>query len=197
MPPGGGSWRSFASRRPNSATRIMRICARWSAISGGTARSGRKTGTSRWRYSLMNWGHDPMIKERAMKGYVDNIETATVANTDFRRVLYTGKHLQLVLMTLPPARHRLRGARGSRPVLPHRGRRGRDPYRRRRQQVSRRFRGDRPRRRTPQCDQHGRSAAEALHALRPAEHKDGVVHKTKEQAEADHANDEWNGETTE
>ena len=37
-----------------------------------------------------------------MKGYVDDIEQATVANADFRRVLYTGKNLQLVLMTLPP-----------------------------------------------------------------------------------------------
>ena len=37
-----------------------------------------------------------------MKGYADDIERATKANTDFRRVLYTGHHLQLVLMTLPP-----------------------------------------------------------------------------------------------
>ena len=37
-----------------------------------------------------------------MKGYHDNIETVTSANEDFRRVLYTGKHLQLVLMTLQP-----------------------------------------------------------------------------------------------
>jgi mannose-6-phosphate isomerase-like protein (cupin superfamily) len=37
-----------------------------------------------------------------MKGYVDNIERATVENEDFRRVLYTGKNMQLVLMTLPP-----------------------------------------------------------------------------------------------
>ena len=37
-----------------------------------------------------------------MKGYVANIEDATVDNEDFRRVLYTGKYLQLVLMTLPP-----------------------------------------------------------------------------------------------
>jgi mannose-6-phosphate isomerase-like protein (cupin superfamily) len=36
------------------------------------------------------------------KGYCDNIERATLANEDFRRVLYTAKHLQLVLMTLPP-----------------------------------------------------------------------------------------------
>ena len=37
-----------------------------------------------------------------MKGYCDDIEKATLANEDFRRVLYTGKHLQLVLMTLQP-----------------------------------------------------------------------------------------------
>lgn len=37
-----------------------------------------------------------------MKGFVDNIEKLTVENTDFRRVLYTGRYLQLVLMTLEP-----------------------------------------------------------------------------------------------
>ena len=37
-----------------------------------------------------------------MKGYCDNIEERTVDNGDFRRVLYTGGHLQLVLMTLQP-----------------------------------------------------------------------------------------------
>jgi mannose-6-phosphate isomerase-like protein (cupin superfamily) len=37
-----------------------------------------------------------------MKGYCDKIEQLTVKNDDFRRVLYTGGHLQLVLMTLQP-----------------------------------------------------------------------------------------------
>ncbi len=37
-----------------------------------------------------------------MKGFHDDIETLTTGNKDFRRVLYTGGHLQLVLMTLPP-----------------------------------------------------------------------------------------------
>lgn len=37
-----------------------------------------------------------------MKGFVDDIEDLTEANKDFRRVLYTGKHLQLVLMALKP-----------------------------------------------------------------------------------------------
>ena len=37
-----------------------------------------------------------------MKGFCDNIEQRTIANDDFRRVLYTGHHLQLVLVTLQP-----------------------------------------------------------------------------------------------
>ena len=37
-----------------------------------------------------------------MKGFVDNIETRTIENSAFRRVLYTGHHLQLVVMTLAP-----------------------------------------------------------------------------------------------
>lgn len=35
-----------------------------------------------------------------MKGFSINIEQETTANGDFRRVLYTGKHTQLVLMSI-------------------------------------------------------------------------------------------------
>jgi mannose-6-phosphate isomerase-like protein (cupin superfamily) len=37
-----------------------------------------------------------------MKGFNANIENATLANSNFRQVLYTGKHSQLVLMSLKP-----------------------------------------------------------------------------------------------
>ncbi len=37
-----------------------------------------------------------------MKGFTTNIEKATAENTNFRKVLYTGKHSQLVLMSLLP-----------------------------------------------------------------------------------------------
>ncbi|MDD2730668.1 MAG: cupin domain-containing protein [Candidatus Portnoybacteria bacterium] len=37
-----------------------------------------------------------------MKGFNTNIEKATLANNNFRQVLYTGKHSQLVLMSLRP-----------------------------------------------------------------------------------------------
>ena len=37
-----------------------------------------------------------------MKGCIVNLEKETKKNPDFRRVLYTGKHSQLVLMSLKP-----------------------------------------------------------------------------------------------
>jgi mannose-6-phosphate isomerase-like protein (cupin superfamily) len=36
------------------------------------------------------------------KGYVEDIEKATLENENFRKVLYTGEYLQLVLMTIQP-----------------------------------------------------------------------------------------------
>ena len=38
----------------------------------------------------------------AKKGYKIHLEKHTLENSDFRRVLYTGKHSQLVLMSLAP-----------------------------------------------------------------------------------------------
>ena len=37
-----------------------------------------------------------------MKGYVTNIEKSTIENSNFRKVLYTAKNSQLVLMSLRP-----------------------------------------------------------------------------------------------
>lgn len=36
-----------------------------------------------------------------MKGFIDDIEQRTLGNSDFRRVVYTSKELQLVLMAIP------------------------------------------------------------------------------------------------
>ena len=38
-----------------------------------------------------------------LHGFHVNLEEVTKENTDFRRVLYTGKGSQLVLMCLPPS----------------------------------------------------------------------------------------------
>ncbi len=37
-----------------------------------------------------------------MKGYIINIEKETIANENYRRVLYTAKNCQLVLMSIKP-----------------------------------------------------------------------------------------------
>ncbi|HEU4319487.1 MAG TPA: cupin domain-containing protein [Acidimicrobiia bacterium] len=37
-----------------------------------------------------------------MLGWVDNIESLTIDNENFRTVVYTGKHSQLTVMSVPP-----------------------------------------------------------------------------------------------
>ena len=37
-----------------------------------------------------------------MRGYIVNLEQETLKNVDYRRVLYTGTHSQLVLMSIEP-----------------------------------------------------------------------------------------------
>lgn len=37
-----------------------------------------------------------------MTGYIENIEELTLTNTNFRKVVYTGQHAQLVVMNLKP-----------------------------------------------------------------------------------------------
>jgi mannose-6-phosphate isomerase-like protein (cupin superfamily) len=41
-------------------------------------------------------------REAAMRGFVGDIEHMTEQSSDFRRVLYTAQHLQLVLMAIAP-----------------------------------------------------------------------------------------------
>jgi mannose-6-phosphate isomerase-like protein (cupin superfamily) len=41
-------------------------------------------------------------REGEMKGFSGDIESMTLSNDNFRRVLYTGSHCQLVLMSLRP-----------------------------------------------------------------------------------------------
>ena len=133
-----------------------------------------------------------------MKGYVGNIEDATVDNENFRRVLYTGKNLQLVLMTLRPGEEigeevhedrdqffRVEEGEGT-VYIDGAANAVKDDF-----AVI-----------VPAGARHNvvNSGTEPLRLYTlygPPEHKDKVVHKTKAQAERDHDNDEWTGETTE
>jgi mannose-6-phosphate isomerase-like protein (cupin superfamily) len=133
-----------------------------------------------------------------MKGYHDDIERQTVDNANFRRVLYTGGHLQLVVMTLPPGcdigaevhddrdqffrfeegsgevdidDNSYRVEDGTGIVVPAGARH------------NVRNTGDRP--------------LKLYTIYGPPEHKDGIVQATKEEAEARHHDEEWDGKTTE
>jgi mannose-6-phosphate isomerase-like protein (cupin superfamily) len=133
-----------------------------------------------------------------MKGYVDNIERATLENGNFRRVLYTGKNLQLVLMTLPP------GCDIGEEVHDDR-----DQFFRIEEgegeihidgvanKVEDDFAVIVPAGARHNVVNTGSAPLRLYTIYGPPEHKDGTVHKDKEQAERDHDNDEWTGETTE
>ena len=133
-----------------------------------------------------------------MKGYVDNIEQVTLENQDFRRVLYTGRHLQLVLMTLPGGCD-----------IGEEVHEDRDQFFRIEQGVGE-IRIDGVAHRVeadfavivPAGARHnvintGEAFLRLYTLYGPPEHRDGVVHQTKELAERDHDNDHWDGGTTE
>jgi mannose-6-phosphate isomerase-like protein (cupin superfamily) len=61
------------------------------------------TGCNSNRENKEDDAKDNVKQERiVMKGYKSNIEKSTLENNNFRRVLYTAHHLQLVLMSLKP-----------------------------------------------------------------------------------------------
>ena len=133
-----------------------------------------------------------------MNGYHDDIEEQTTSNSDFRRVLYTGHHLQLVLMTLQPGDE-----------IGAEVHEDRDQF----------FRFEEGRGQVDIDDNtydvvDGSGVivpAGARHNVRntgddslklytlygPPEHKDGVIQSTKADADARHSHEEWDGRATE
>jgi mannose-6-phosphate isomerase-like protein (cupin superfamily) len=133
-----------------------------------------------------------------MKGFCDDIEKVTTANGDFRRVLYTGQNLQLVLMTLQPGDE-----------IGSEVHEDRDQF----------FRfeegegvvvidgkenavGDGTGVIVPAGARHnvinrGSTPLKLYTLYGPPEHKDGVVQATKAEADARHHDEEWDGGTTE
>lgn len=131
-----------------------------------------------------------------MKGFVGDIEELTEDNTDFRRVLYTGKNLQLVLMSIQPGSEigeevhddrdqffRVEGGKGE--VLID-GRKTKIE--------------DDDAIIVPAGARHnvvntGKEPLQLYTLYAPPEHKDGTVHRTK--AEADAKEEHFDGKTTE
>lgn len=132
-----------------------------------------------------------------MKGYCDNIEKRTVENEDFRRVLYTGHNLQLVLMTLQPGEEigaevhddrdqffRIEEGSGAIDI----------------DGVENRVQDDFavivPAGARHNVRNTGPQPLRLYTIYAPPEHKDGVVQSTKAEADRRHHEEEWDGATT-
>lgn len=133
-----------------------------------------------------------------MKGYCDNIEQRTLENQDFRRVLYTGHNLQLVLMTLQPGEE-----------IGSEVHEDRDQFFRVEEgsgavdidgvenKVDDDFAVIVPAGARHNVRNTGSSPLRLYTIYAPPEHKDGIVQSTKADAEARHHAEEWDGATTE
>jgi mannose-6-phosphate isomerase-like protein (cupin superfamily) len=131
-------------------------------------------------------------------GYVDDVQRATLDNETFRTALYTGEHLQLVVMTLKPGEE-----------IGEEVHEDRDQFFRFEQgtgevvidgkanPVEDDFAAIVPAGARHNVRNTGSEPLKFYTIYGPPEHKDKVVHRTKAQAEADHDNDEWDGKTTE
>ena len=133
-----------------------------------------------------------------MKGFCGNIEQQTLDNQDFRRVVYTGGHLQLVLMTLQPGDE-----------IGEEVHEDRDQFFRIEEGsgaididgVANKVEGDFavivPAGARHNVRNTGDGPLRLYTIYGPPEHKDGVVQSTKAEADARHPHEEWDGATTE
>lgn len=132
------------------------------------------------------------------RGYCADIEEATIANNDFRRVLYTGEHLQLVLMSLAPGEE-----------IGEETHEDRDQFFRfeegegvvvidgKENEVEDNFAVIVPAGACHNVKNTGEEPLQFYTLYGPPEHKDRTVHQTKEQADAERESDHWDGKTTE
>lgn len=130
-----------------------------------------------------------------MNGYVQNIEKLAIKNDEFRRVLYTAKHCQLVVMSLKPTEEigaevhtldqffRVEGGSGE-AVL--------DGVRR---AISAGSAVVVPAGANHNIINTGTVPLKLYTLYAPPNHRDGVVHHTRDDAEAD--NEHFDGKTTE
>lgn len=132
------------------------------------------------------------------KGYITNIEKETLENSNFRKVLYTGKHLQLVLMSLQPGEDigkevhegidqfiRIESGSGLAYI----------------NGIEKKVQDDDavviPAGAEHNITNTGDSVLKLYTVYGAPEHKDGIIQETKADAESRHHEEEFNGITTE
>ena len=134
-----------------------------------------------------------------MKGFNLNIETATLENNNFRKVAYTAKHSQLVLMSLKPKEEiGMEVHKDNDQFFRFEQGQGKCIIDGNEYQVT-----DGSAIIVPAGAEHNIINTSETQELKlytiysPAHHKDGVVRATKQQAEAKENDEEFDGATTE
>ena len=134
-----------------------------------------------------------------MKGFNTNIEKATLENSNFRKVLYTAKHSQLVLMSLKPKEEiGMEVHKDNDQFFRFEQGQGKCVIDGNEYSVA-----DGSAIIVPAGAQHNVINTSETQELKfytiysPAHHKDGVVRATKQQAEAKENDEEFDGVTTE
>lgn len=121
-----------------------------------------------------------------MSGYVINIEEATAKNGDYRRVLFTAKHAQLVLMSLKPGEEIGEEVHDLDQFIRFEAGEGAVILDGTSHSVSDGFAVVIPAGTRHNVINRSKAADLKLYSLySPPEHKDGIVHATKQDADAD------------
>jgi len=130
-----------------------------------------------------------------MKGYVINIEKEAVGNANFRKVLYTAKNCQLVLMSLKPSEEIGEEVHGLDQFLRIEAGEGRAILDGVESEISDGFAVLVPAGTKHNIINGSEKEMKIYTVYSPPNHRDGVMHATKEEAEKD--DEHFDGKTTE
>lgn len=130
-----------------------------------------------------------------MKGYITNIEEDALSNSVFRRVLYTAKHTQLVLMTIKPGEEIGEEVHDVDQFFRVEGGEGKVILEDIAHSIKDGFAIVVPAGISHNIINTGEMPLQLYTLYSPPHHKDGVVHETREEAEGD--TEEFDGKTTE
>lgn len=130
-----------------------------------------------------------------MAGYTGNIEAAALENTAFRRVLYTSSYMQLVLMCIPVAGDIGEETHGLDQFIRVEAGDGKAVLNGEEHVLTDGYAIVVPAGTLHNILNTGDTPLKLYSLYAPPHHKDGVVHLTKADAEADH--EEYLGDTTE
>ncbi len=132
------------------------------------------------------------------KGFITNIEKETLENDNFRKVLYTGEYSQLVVMSLLPGEDIGKEVHSDRDqFIRIESGKGIAFINGIETEIEDDYAVVIPAGAEHNITNTGDTKMKLYTVYGPAEHRDGVIHETKEIAEADHEQDHFDGTTTE